>query len=140
MAAALQVVASRQATVAAAAATYRVAAADDRSTSPPDATLSLPMTAEEAGRQAEAEGLTLLEADSISGYKGVSFNNNCKAKPYQAKVYRGGKSVSIGMFATAEEAALAFARASAPHTASLRKRKAELEQEDAEDDAEDDYY
>ena len=30
------------------------------------------MTAEEAVRQAEAEGLTLLKADNSSGFKGVS--------------------------------------------------------------------
>jgi hypothetical protein len=31
-------------------------------------------------------------------------------KPYQARVRRGGKQVSLGMFATAEEAALCIAR------------------------------
>ena len=33
------------------------------------------MTAEEAVRQAEAAGLTLLKAASSSGYKGVAFHN-----------------------------------------------------------------
>ena len=60
----------------------------------------------------------------------------CKTKPYLAKLRRGGKHVHLGSFATAEEAALAFARSSAAHAASSRKRKAEPEeeQEDAEDD------
>ena len=69
----------------------------------------LPMTAEEAMRQAEAEGLTLLKADNSSGYKGVSFSSG-RSKPYQAHVRRGGRTVSLGFFATAEEAALITAR------------------------------
>ena len=48
------------------------------------------MTAEEAVRQAEAEGLMLLKADNISGYQGVHFDSGKKAKPYQANVRRGG--------------------------------------------------
>ena len=92
--------------------------------------------------QAEAEGLTPLRTDgNSSGYKGVSFDSRQNiAKPYLAKAQlrRGGQMLHLGSFVTAEEAALAFARASAPHTASSRKRKAEPKQEDAEDDAEDD--
>ena len=110
-----------------------------------------PLTAEEAMRQAEAEGLMLLRADSSSGFKGVSFDRHCKSKPYKAHVYvvvsgkskphqtqlrRGGKKVSLGYFTTAEEAALCYARAGATHAASSRKRKAEPEEEleDAEED------
>ena len=33
-----------------------------------------------------------------------------KRKPYQAQVWRGGKMAHLGSFATAEEAALCFAR------------------------------
>ena len=44
----------------------------------------LPLTAEEALRQAEAEGLTLLRSESSSGYKGVAFNSRSKSKPYKA--------------------------------------------------------
>ena len=70
-----------------------------------------PLTAEEALRQAEAEGLTLVRSESSStGYKGVSFNNSMKIKPYHAKVQRGGTQVTLGFFATAEEAALCYAR------------------------------
>ena len=90
-----------------------------------------PMTAEEALRQAEAEGLTLLRSESSnSGYKGVTFMSRCKSKHYQAQVTRGGKTVHLGRFTTAEEAALVVARASEaqaaasqPPAASSRKRK-----------------
>ena len=71
------------------------------------------MTAEEAVRQAEAAGLTLLKAASSSGYKGVAFHNGSTrnlTKPYAATETRGGKTVSLGYFVTAEEAALCIAR------------------------------
>ena len=69
-----------------------------------------PLTSEEARQQAEAEGLTLLKADNKTGYFGVRLDRPSKPKPYQAKVRRGGKQVSLGSFATAEEAALCVAR------------------------------
>ena len=69
-----------------------------------------PLTSEEARQQAHAEGLRLLVADNKAGYFGVSLNNPGKPKPYQAHVWRGGKDVSLGNFATAEEAALCVAR------------------------------
>ena len=70
-----------------------------------------PMTAEEALRQAETEGLTLLKSESnASGYRGVAFNSSCKSKPYKVKGRRGGKTVHLGSYATAEEAALCYAR------------------------------
>ena len=59
--------------------------------------------------QAEAEGLTLLEADNKTGYFGVHRQPG-RSKPYQAQVRRGGKTVHLGSFATAEEAALCVAR------------------------------
>ena len=70
------------------------------------------MTAEAALRQAEAEGLTLLRSDSRSGYKSVCFSStSCgQATPYQTQVRRRGRMVSLGHFATAEEAALNVAR------------------------------
>ena len=104
-----------------------------------------PMTAEEALRQAEAEGLTLLRSESSgSGYKSVYFNRKAKARPYHAQVKRGGKSVTLGNFATAEEAALVVARDAAaqlpaqatapqpPSTSSMtssRKRKVKSEEQ-----------
>ena len=59
--------------------------------------------------QAEAEGLTLRVADNKTGYFGVHHKPG-QSKPYEARVWRGGKQVSLGHFATAEEAALCVAR------------------------------
>ena len=65
--------------------------------------------------QAEAEGLTLLKADNKTGYYGVSLlSKPGQPNPYQARVRRGGKDVSLGRFASAEEAALRVARSQAP--------------------------
>ena len=61
-----------------------------------------PLTAEEALRQAEAEGLTLVRSEgSSTGYRGVSFDSRGRSKPFEANVRRGGKQVSLGAFATA---------------------------------------
>ena len=69
------------------------------------------ISSEEARQQARAKGLTLRVAENKTGYFGV----HLLAKPgqpnvYQARVSRGGKDVSLGCFATAEEAALSIAR------------------------------
>jgi len=96
-----------------------------------------PMTAEEALRQAEAEGLTLLRSESSStGYKGASFDRKMKTRPYKACAWRGGKSVTLGHFATAEEAALVFTRTPEaqaappqPSAATSRKRKVKSEEQ-----------
>ena len=72
--------------------------------------------AEAAVRQAEAEGLTLQPSDNATGYRGVhklsvyGESRRGRAKPFQARVQRAGKTVHLGNFATAEEAALAYAR------------------------------
>ena len=63
------------------------------------------MTEEEALRQAQAEGLTLLKAKNKAGYFGVHRNKAGYPKPYQAGVRHGGKLVYLGVFATAAEAA-----------------------------------
>ena len=60
--------------------------------------------------QAEAEGLVLLVAENTTGYFCVVLASPGKPKPYRAQVKRGGKNVSLGSFATAEEAALCIAR------------------------------
>ena len=61
--------------------------------------------------QAEAEGLTLLKADNKAGYFGVTHRPGTgRPKPYEARVWRGGKDVRLGCFATAEEAALCTRR------------------------------
>ena len=61
--------------------------------------------------QAEAEGLTLQPSDdNATGYRCVYIDRNeALAKPFLAVVWRG-KRVHLGYFATAEEAALAYAR------------------------------
>ena len=69
-----------------------------------------PLTSEEARQQAQAEKLTLRVADNSTGYFGVNLANPGQPKPYLAQVTRGGKSVHLGSFATAEEAALCIAR------------------------------
>ena len=63
------------------------------------------MRSEEVRQQAKAEGLALRVADNSSGYFGVRV-----IKSYQAQVQRGRKTVALGSFATAEEAALCVAR------------------------------
>ena len=74
--------------------------------------------------QAQAEGLTLLVADSKTGYFGVSLDKPGQPKPYQARVRRGGKQVSVGCFATAEEAALCIARSPEGQAAAERAASA----------------
>ena len=60
---------------------------------------------------ASAEGLSLVRAETPTGFKGVvRFNNNNRRKPFQARWDDNGRKTSLGMFATAEEAALAVAR------------------------------
>ena len=60
--------------------------------------------------QAQAEKVTLIVAENKAGYFGVCLANPGNAKPYAARVRRGGKTVYLGYFATAEEAALSVAR------------------------------
>ncbi|EOD05094.1 hypothetical protein EMIHUDRAFT_220168 [Emiliania huxleyi CCMP1516] len=65
----------------------------------------------QAVSQAGREGLSLTTSGSNSGYKGVTFCPKQKgSKKYQLSVWVGGRQVFLGMFATAEEAALARAR------------------------------
>ena len=66
----------------------------------------------EAIRQAEREGLTLTASSSSNtGYKGVCYRPKQKgSQKYQLNVRVGGKMVNLGYFATAEEAALFYAR------------------------------
>ena len=69
--------------------------------------------ADAAVRQAEAEGLTMQPSGNATGYRGVrkDCRSKSKVKPFFATVWRAGKTVYLGAFATAEEAALAYARA-----------------------------
>ena len=77
------------------------------------------------GLQAEAEGLTLLKADNKAGYYGVHLHYPGQPKPYEAQVWRGGKTVHLGSFATAEEAALCVARSPEGRAAAAAQAAAE---------------
>ena len=46
----------------------------------------------------------MVVAENSTGYFGVYLIKPGRPKPYQAKVRRGGNQVSLGYFATAEEA------------------------------------
>ena len=103
------------------------------------AAAAAPLTSEEARQQAQAEKLTLLVAENTTGYFGVYLNKPGRPKPYEAQVKRGGTMVSLGMFATAEEAALCIARspegqaaaerpaAAAPLTSEEARQQAQVE-------------
>ena len=67
------------------------------------------LASEEALRQAQAEGLTLRVGKNSTGYFGVC-HEPTKSLPYRAQLKCGGKKVTLGNFATAEEAALCVAR------------------------------
>eukprot|EP00964_Phaeocystis_antarctica_P117621 scaffold81429_cov59-Phaeocystis_antarctica.AAC.1 len=79
-----------------------------------------PLTSEEARRQAQAEELTLVVADNKTGYFGVRLDKPGQPKPYKAEVWRGGKMVHLGCFATVEEAALCVARSPEGQAAAQR--------------------
>ena len=89
------------------------------------AAAAAPLTSEEARQQAQAEGLTLIVAENKTGYSGVILDPRGKLKPYQARVTRGGKKVSLGYFATAEKAALCVARSPEGQAAAVRNAVAE---------------
>ena len=77
-----------------------------------------------SAQQAQAEGLTLLVADNNAGYFGVNHQPG-RSKPYEARVWGGGKYVHLGSFATAEEAALCVARSPEGQAAAGRAAAAE---------------
>ena len=84
---------------------------------------SLPpaMSADEAEQQAAAEGLNLRRSDNQTGFAGVYINTSNGAKPFEARVRRAGKKVSLGHFATAEAAALCVARSAAEDVHALKR-------------------
>lgn len=71
--------------------------------------------AAEADAEATADrlGLTLVRANTTGGYRGVKYDANCASRPYYAQIGEGGKAKSLGYHATAQDAALAYARAAA---------------------------
>ena len=80
-----------------------------------------PLTSEQALQQAQAEGLTLIKADTKSGYANVSITSGMRVRPYHAQVRRGGKDLHLGSFTTAEEAALCVARSPEGKAAAERR-------------------
>ena len=72
--------------------------------------LPVPQSAEEAVRMAAEEGLTLRRSDNQVGYYNVLYRAADGERPYRAMVLRNGSQLSLGQFATAEEAALCYAR------------------------------
>ena len=98
----------------------RAAAEKAAAAAPPAPRLS----SEEIRQQAQAEGLTLLRADNKTGNFCVSLNQPGHPKPFQARVWRGRKKVSLGCFATAEEAALCIARSPEGQRAAAAKQAA----------------
>ena len=59
---------------------------------------------------AQAAEPSLRLSENKTGYFGVYLGKPGQAKPYQAQLRRDGKKVFLGLFATAEEAALCIAR------------------------------
>ena len=103
-------------------------AAAQRAAAPP------PLTSEEARQQAQAEGLTLRVADNTAGFFGVHHKRG-RPKPYQAKLWRGGKEECLGSFATAEEAALCVARSPEGQASAGRVEVAPLTSKEARQQA-----
>ena len=68
-------------------------------------------------------------ADNKTGYFGVTHQPG-RAKPYEAHVWRGCKSVHLGMFATAEEAALCVARSPEGQAAAAERAAPQVSQEE----------
>ena len=85
------------------------------------------LTAEGALRAAASEGLTLVrKADNATGLKGVTRSRRADlSKPFQALVWRNGKMQHLGRYATAEEAALAYARELGPEDSKTAAAEAE---------------
>jgi hypothetical protein len=71
---------------------------------------------------ARSEKLTLLVAATTGGYFGVSLTH-AKYKPYEARVWRGGRAANLGYFVTAEEAALCVARTPEGEKTATRRAK-----------------
>ena len=62
------------------------------------------MTPAEAHAAAAAEGLALVRAENVVGFKGVIRNSMSLRNPFQAQLHHGGRTKYLGLFATAEEA------------------------------------
>jgi len=78
------------------------------------------LAAGEARALADAEGLMLMTADNMSGFKGVHSNRN----KFKAQFHWGSKRRHLGTFSTAEGAALAIARTAVALGADLTAQQA----------------
>lgn len=56
----------------------------------------------------EQQGNKKVQKNNTSGYKGVGFRSDIKAKPWKAYIKHEGKSVHLGYFSTAEAAAKCY--------------------------------
>ena len=81
--------------------------------------------AREAARRKKQKARQEGRADNPTGFVGVYLDQRGRAKPYLAKVSRGGKTVALGSFATAAEAALHVARSPEGQAAARRAAAAE---------------
>ena len=70
---------------------------------------AVPLTSEQALQQAQAEGIRLRVGNNATGYWGVSLEAS-KLLPFRAQLKWSGQKITLGRFATAEEAALCVAR------------------------------
>ena len=70
---------------------------------------AVPLTSEQALQQAQAEGIRLRVGNNATGYWGVSLEAS-KSLPFRAQLKWSGQKITLGRFATAEEAALCVAR------------------------------
>lgn len=69
----------------------------------------MPLTSKQALQQAQAEGIRLRVGNNATGYFGVSLEAS-KPLPFRAQLKWSGRKITLGRFATAEEAALCIAR------------------------------
>ena len=69
-----------------------------------------PPTAAEIAAQMQAEGLQLIPDTNDSGYKGVQRETQSASRPWGATLHKHGRKIHCGHYATAQEAALAYAR------------------------------
>lgn len=74
-----------------------------------------------ASRVAAEEGLVLARTNNSSGFRGVT--KDSKTSNFRARARENGKDVPVGLFETAEEAALAYARFVKSRTASVSRRE-----------------
>lgn len=62
------------------------------------------------------------KANNRSGRKGVVRHDNCPGKPWQAKIVVNGKVISLGYYENIDDAAKAYARASAKYAKAFSYR------------------